>query len=308
MLAVSLEQPESPLVEGMPCTLSLSVRAEESTAALLEDAFFEGGRARVEWKKRPRGVISYDATADRYLHATGLLARSAVPLSSGALPASHGSETLIAARALEPGRARLALVVRYREVPRSELPSRLYLPPDRGIEGTNVRYERLRAGDLRGTEAAPGVAITRETDLPLLEARVELEVAVVEDAASPGGKARERGRLLGRSRALGHAWVVEPRPGELEVLLGDGPLALGGRVDLSVLDLADGEPPGSRLALTLIGERAGRVGRGLPLERASSGVLLPREVLGKLLEATREGVRLRAGLPWEGIVVEDDHG
>lgn len=309
---VRVETPAAPLVEGLPEALEVAVRAPTGRAVLLESVVLESTGPSGErethgsesWRRRPNGLVLYDAQADRYAHLTVTQAVASVPIHTGVLPPEHAATAFVACRVLTARTSTVDVVVRYREVEPTELAARLYLSRDeRGIRSSPQIYKlgRERAADV--LRIPPSSAIVREEGLSLLEHRASVALTVVEDPTSPSRAAAELGPVVGRCSALGAAWLVRAPEGRVLVRLASGDVVLA--AELAVFDALD-ELRGAGLRALFRGPRASRVCEALQGESGDTiPALVAPERLAELVRlAAREGVSLRVGRPWEGVVIE----
>ena len=288
-MRVLLEAPDGPLRQGWPAALTLRVENPSAEYVLLDRATTNGPRdGTLAWRRRPLGVVVYDAGEDLYRHRSVHNAMSAVPLCSGLLRPGGAMEAFLVVKGLEPGPRSIEVTVSGHVLPEAELLARVYLPPE-AFQGSETDYERPEA-----LEALGGVStcIARVAGCRAVEARGEAAAWVEEDVESPAAAALERvpgGRIVDRSRRLGGAWVVATADERLHLVRDERQLSLPpGILDLEALRHLDEEPPFRPLVLTFQGEaaQAFRSATPLPLsDRERGQQLLPSEALWDLLEA-----------------------
>jgi hypothetical protein len=301
---VTVRPPAQPLVEGMPDLVEVAVRAPADRAVLLDEISFVGALGRTSLRRRPNGLMLYDAQSDRYALLTVTQAVSSVPIHTRVLPPQCGTNALVQIRVLTPGKKRVTVVVEYREVQADELPDRLYLSrAGAGIRTSPYIFKLARERTADVAKMPPTDAIVRESGLEPLVWKTEVELEVAPDAGSPGRVAAERGELIGRCHALGGAWLVAAPEGGVLAAFADRTVHVD--ANLAVFEALD-ELRGDSLRALFRGGRASKVCEELLGETGDTiPALVPPEKLRALLElAARGGVRLRVGRPWEGVVVD----
>jgi hypothetical protein len=216
---VDLDLDLEDLRQGWPARVELTIRNTADQPLLLETATWQAPlRGDYAWRRDPLGLIHYDAGDDRYVHASVVSTRAAVPLWTGLLLPGGRAGTLLPVSCLTLGQRSVTLRVSGFLVPEQDLPTRIYTTPVSGPSKPTVTYEPW--GDYeRSTDV-----VARVAGLERVTYEVTGEVEVVEDPDAPASAAQDKvpgGRLVGRCRRIGGAWILLSPDGALHLVRGD---------------------------------------------------------------------------------------
>lgn len=269
-IRATFEPEDAPATQGLRKTLSLAVTNDGPHLLVLDEAAGDDPHDEVlRWRRRPEGVVVYDAGDDVYRHHSAVAARAHVPLCHLVVQPGSTGRTFYAARSMAVGPRRVRVTVTGHLVPLDAIGARVYASPERLHGGTTTYHP---ADDPAGVG---GVVIARCGLAERVEVTAELDLVVEPDPAAAAAleQAGPGATLTERVRRLGNAWVATSPDGAVTLV----DAARARRLSRGVVDPAtwrrlDDAPPSAPLLVRFLSDpaRALRDQGGLPLEGLDS--------------------------------------